>query len=243
MIEQTRDGDVVTLELQRPERRNALDTALCVALRDAIVSAVAADARVIVITGQGSSFCAGADLEGDQFPEEFPEALESMLRAIEAAPIPVVAAVNGPAVGAGTQLAIASDLRVVADGAIFEIPSTRLGIAVNNWTIKRLASLAGGSVARTILLGGERLDADRAYASGLANKRGDLAIAQQWASSITELAPLALRHLKLVFNDDGTRDEPTPEQWSAFGAAWTSEDMKEARRARNEKRKPKFTGR
>ncbi|MCC8929250.1 enoyl-CoA hydratase [Rhodococcus sp. BGS-1C] len=243
MIEQTRDGDVVTLELQRPERRNALDTALCVALRDAIVSAVAADARVIVITGQGSSFCAGADLEGDQFPEEFPEALESMLRAIEAAPIPVVAAVNGPAVGAGTQLAIASDLRVVADGAFFEIPSTRLGIAVNNWTIKRLASLAGGSVARTILLGGERLDADRAYASGLANKRGDLAIAQQWASSITELAPLALRHLKLVFNDDGTRDEPTPEQWSAFGAAWTSEDMKEARRARNEKRKPKFTGR
>ena len=239
MIEQTRDGDVVTLELQRPERRNALDTALCVALRDAIVSAVAADARVIVITGQGSSFCAGADLEGDQFPEEFPEALESMLRAIEAAPIPVVAAVNGPAVGAGTQLAIASDLRVVADGAFFEIPSTRLGIAVNNWTIKRLASLAGGSVARTILLGGERLDADRAYASGLANKRGDLAIAQQWASSITELAPLALRHLKLVFN----RDEPTPEQWSAFGAAWTSEDMKEARRARNEKRKPKFTGR
>jgi len=243
MIEQTRDGDVVTLELQRPERRNALDTALCVALRDAIVSAVAADARVIVITGQGSSFCAGADLEGDQFPEEFPEALESMLRAIEAAPIPVVAAVNGPAVGAGTQLAIASDLRVVADGAFFEIPSTRLGIAVNNWTIKRLASLAGGSVARTILLGGERLDADRAYASGLANKRGDLAIAQQWASSITELAPLALRHLKLVFNDDGTRDEPTPEQWSAFGAAWTSEDMKEAGRARNEKRKPKFTGR
>ena len=81
MIEQTRDGDVVTLELQRPERRNALDTALCVALRDAIVSAVAADARVIVITGQGSSFCAGADLEGDQFPEEFPEALEALATA------------------------------------------------------------------------------------------------------------------------------------------------------------------
>lgn len=243
MIGQTRDGDVVTLELQRPERRNALNTELCVALREGIENAVAADARVIVITGQGSSFCAGADLGGDDFPEEFPESLERLLRAVDGAPIPIVAAINGPAVGAGTQLAIASDLRVVADGAFFEIPSTRLGIAVNNWTIKRLASLAGGSVARTILMGGERLDADRAYASGLANKRGDLAVAQEWASAITELAPLALRHLKLVFNDDGTQDEPTTEQWVAFGAAWTSEDMKEARLARKEKRKPKFLGR
>ncbi|AYJ48631.1 enoyl-CoA hydratase [Rhodococcus sp. P1Y] len=243
MIGQTRDGDVVTLELQRPERRNALNTELCVALREGIENAVAADARVIVITGQGSSFCAGADLGGDDFPEEFPESLERLLRAVDGAPIPIVAAINGPAVGAGTQLAIASDLRVVADGAFFEIPSTRLGIAVNNWTIKRLASLAGGSVARTILMGGERLDADRAYASGLANKRGDLAVAQEWASAITELAPLALRHLKLVFNDDGTQDEPTTEQWVAFGAAWTSEDMKEARLARKEKRKPKFMGR
>lgn len=243
MIGQTRDGDVVTLELQRPERRNALNTELCVALREGIENAVAADARVIVITGQGSSFCAGADLGGDDFPEEFPESLERLLRAVDGAPIPIVAAINGPAVGAGTQLAIASDLRVVADGAFFEIPSTRLGIAVNNWTIKRLASLAGGSVARTILMGGERLDADHAYASGLANKRGDLAVAQEWASAITELAPLALRHLKLVFNDDGTQDEPTTEQWVAFGAAWTSEDMKEARLARKEKRKPKFLGR
>ncbi|MFC8178537.1 MULTISPECIES: enoyl-CoA hydratase [Nocardiaceae] len=243
MIGQTRDGDVVTLELQRPERRNALNTQLCVALREGIEKAVADDARVIVITGQGTSFCAGADLDGDDFAKAFPEALESLLRAVDGAPVPVIAAINGPAVGAGTQLAIASDLRVVADGAFFEIPSTRLGIAVNNWTIKRLASLAGGSVARTILMGGERLDADRAYTSGLANKRGDLAVAMEWASAITELAPLALKHLKLVFNDDGTHDEPTREQWDAFGAAWTSEDMKEARRARTEKRKPKFQGR
>ncbi|WP_072805336.1 enoyl-CoA hydratase [Rhodococcoides yunnanense] len=243
MIGQTRDGDVVTLELRRPERRNALNTELCTALRRGIEEAIVADARVVVLTGQGSSFCAGADLSGDSFAEEFPEALELLLRAVDGAPIPVIAAVNGPAVGAGTQLAIASDLRVVADGAFFEIPSTRLGIAVNNWTIKRLATLAGGSVARTILMGGERLDADRAYASGLANKRGDLALAQEWAASITQLAPLALRHLKLVFNDDGTHDEPTATQWAAFGAAWTSEDMKEARRARNEKRAPKFQGR
>ncbi|RRQ28145.1 enoyl-CoA hydratase [Rhodococcus sp. Eu-32] len=243
MIGQTRDGAVVTLELQRPERRNALNTELCTALRAGIEDAVATDARVVVITGQGSSFCAGADLSGDDFAADFPRALELLLRSVDGAPIPIVAAVNGPAVGAGTQLAIASDLRVVADGAYFEIPSTRLGIAVNNWTIKRLASLAGSSAARTILMGGERLDAERAFYSGLANKRGDLADAQEWAASITELAPLALRHLKLVFNDDGTHEEATQEQLEAFGAAWTSEDMKEARRARKEKRAPKFQGR
>ncbi len=242
MIGQTRDGHVVILEIQRPERRNALDTGQCNALREAVEKAVDEDARVIVITGQGSSFCAGADLGGSSFADEFPEALQKLLMAVDKAPVPIIAAINGPAVGAGTQLSIACDLRVVADGAFFEIPSTRLGIAVNNWTIKRLSSLAGGSFARTILMGGERLDADRAYISGLANKRGDLAVALEWAVSITELAPLALKHLKLVFNDDGTHDEPTPEQAAAFGAAWTSEDAKEARLARNEKRQPKFLG-
>ncbi|RZL73521.1 MAG: enoyl-CoA hydratase, partial [Rhodococcus sp. (in: high G+C Gram-positive bacteria)] len=153
-----------------------------------------------------------------------------------------VAAINGPAVGAGTQLAIACDLRVVAPEAFFEIPSTRLGIAVSNWTIKRLAALAGGGVARTILLGGERVHADQAYTCGLANKLGDRDVAVQWAHSITALAPLALRHLKLVFNDDGAHDDPTPAQRAAFEAAWSSADMKEARRARAEKRAPKFVG-
>lgn len=242
MIGHSRDGDVVILELQRPQRRNALDTELCTEVRVGIEEAVADDARVVVVTGQGTSFCAGADLSGDSFPDTFPEALNSMLRSIEVAPIPVIAAINGPAVGAGTQLAIACDLRVVAPEGFFEIPSTRLGLAVNNWTIKRLASLAGGSVARTILLGGERLPADQAFTSGLANKLGGLDVALAWAQSITELAPLALRHLKLVFDDDGTHDDATAEQLAAFGAAWDSEDMKEARRARSEKRKPKFQG-
>ncbi|OZD01001.1 enoyl-CoA hydratase [Rhodococcus sp. 06-235-1A] len=243
MIGHTRDGDVVTIELQRPDRRNALNSELCLAVHRGIEQAERDGARVVVITGQGTSFCAGADLTGDAFPEHFGQILEEMLIAVESASIPVVAAINGPAVGAGTQLAIACDLRVVASDAFFEIPSTRLGIAVSNWTIRRLASLAGGGVARTILLGGERVHADHAFTCGLANKLGDVDAATQWAQSITELAPLALKHLKLVFNDDGAHDVPTSEQAAAFEAAWSSEDMKEARRARTEKRTPKFVGR
>ncbi|MDV8075052.1 enoyl-CoA hydratase [Rhodococcus sp. IEGM 1370] len=243
MIGLSRDGDVVTLELQRPDRRNALNSELCLAVHRGVEQAERDGARVVVVTGQGTSFCAGADLTGDAFPEHFGRILEEMLTAIQRTSIPVVAAVNGPAVGAGTQLAVACDLRVVAPGSFFEIPSTRLGIAVSNWTIRRLASLAGGGVARTILLGGERVYTEQAFTCGLANKLGDLDVATQWAQSITELAPLALRHLKLVFNDDGAQDVPTPEQVAAFEAAWSSEDMKEARRARSEKRKPKFVGR
>lgn len=242
MIGLSRDGDVVTIELQRPDRRNALNSELCLAVHRGVEQAERDGARVVVITGQGTSFCAGADLTGDAFPEHFGQILEDMLTAVEVASIPVVAAVNGPAVGAGTQLAIACDLRVVAPSSFFEIPSTRLGIAVSNWTIRRLAALAGGGVARTILLGGERVHADQAYTCGLANKLGDRDVATQWAKSICELAPLALKHLKLVFNDDRIHDHPTPEQAAAFEAAWSSEDMKEARRARAEKRKPKFVG-
>ncbi|MFI8567412.1 enoyl-CoA hydratase [Rhodococcus sp. NPDC078407] len=243
MIGLSRDGDVVTLELQRPERRNALNSELCLAVQRGIEQAERDGARVVVITGEGTVFCAGADLTGDAFPEHFGQTLEDMLFAVESASIPVVAAINGPAVGAGTQLAIACDLRVVASDAFFEIPSTRLGLAVSNWTIKRLAALAGGGVARTILLGGERVYPEQAYTSGLANKLGDVGAADEWAHSITALAPLALKHLKLVFNDDGAHDVPTPEQHAAFEAAWSSEDMKEARRARTEKRAPKFVGR
>lgn len=242
MIGTTRDGDVVILELQRPDRRNALNTELCLAVRRGVEEAERDGARVIVITGQGSSFCAGADLSGDAFPDSFGQILEEMLTAVESASVPVIAAINGPAVGAGTQLAIACDLRVLAPEGFFEIPSTRLGLAVSNWTIKRLASLAGGGVARTILLGGERVYPEQAFTSGLANKLGGPDVALQWARSITELAPLALRHLKLVFADDGAHQPATQKQLDASIAAWQSEDMREARRARAEKRKPTFKG-
>ncbi|KQU06801.1 enoyl-CoA hydratase [Rhodococcus sp. Leaf7] len=238
----TRNGAVLTVELQRPERRNALNTALCTEVREAVEGAEADGVRVVVITGEGTSFCAGADLSGESIAEEFPDALLSMNRALQTVSIPVIAAVNGPAVGAGTQLAIAADLRVVDSGAFFAIPSTRLAIAVDSWTVKRLASLAGGGPARTVLMGAEQIGAEQAFTCGLANKLGDLDTALAWAEEIAQLAPLSLRHLKLVFNDDGTRSEPDAAQNEAFAAAWASNDAVEARRARSEKRPPVFLG-
>ncbi|SUA76254.1 Probable enoyl-CoA hydratase echA6 [Nocardia otitidiscaviarum] len=241
MLGVSRDGEVVTIELQRPERRNALNLELVGRLRVAVQEA-AADARVIVLTGQGPIFSAGADLDG-VYSDEFLDGLMGMLRTIESVPVPVIAAINGGALGAGVQLALASDLRVLSPDSYIAIPAAKLGISVDRWTVRRLASLIGSGPARTMLLGAEPIPAADAYGFGFANRLGTLADAQAWAKSIAELAPLSLRHMKLVFNDDGTREADTIEQREALRAAWTSEDAQEARLARQEKRTARFTGR
>ncbi|WP_067819672.1 enoyl-CoA hydratase [Nocardia inohanensis] len=241
MLGVSRDGEVVTIELQRPERRNALNGELVAQLRAAIEEA-AATARVIVLTGQGPLFSAGADLDG-VYSQEFLDSLFAMLHVIETVPVPVIAAINGGAVGGGVQLAMASDLRVMTEDSFIAIPAAKLGISVDRWTIKRLVTMIGSSPARTILMGVERISAQDAYNFGFANKIGTLADAQAWAAQIAELAPLSLRHMKLVLNEDGTREAGTQEQAQALAAAWTSADAAEARLARQEKRAAKFVGR
>ena len=160
MITQHRDGDVAVIEIDRHERRNALDTAHCHDLRAALTGQALQAARVIVVTGAGSSFCAGADLAA-AYDAAFRDSLYAMLAAVTEVTVPVIAAVNGPAIGAGAQLALACDLRVAAPEATFAIPAARLGIAVNPWTIRRLALLAGTGTAQAMLIGAETLDADR----------------------------------------------------------------------------------
>ena len=240
MLAVSRDGDVVTIELQRPQRRNALNDELVAALRESIGTA-AADARVIVLTGQGSIFSAGADLSG-VYSQDFLDSLRELLRIVETVPVPVIAAINGGALGAGVQLALAADLRVMSPDSYIAVPAAKLGISVDGWTIRRLAALIGGGPARTILMGAESVTASDAYTFGFANRIGTLADAQEWATSIAQLAPLSLRHLKLVLNDDGTRVEGTVEQRDALEAAWRSDDAEEARLAREQKRAAKFVG-
>ncbi|WP_327148511.1 enoyl-CoA hydratase [Nocardia sp. NBC_01329] len=240
MLGVSRDGDVVTIELQREERRNALNLDLVTQLREALSNA-RRGSRVIVLTGRGPVFSAGADLDG-VYSTEFLDALLDMLHEVEAMPVPVIAALNGPALGAGVQLAMAADLRVMAQESYLAIPAAKLGISVDRWTTRRLVSLIGGGPARTVLLGAEPISASDAYDFGFANRIGTLADAQGWAKSIAELAPLSLRHLKLELNDDGTREPANNEQQAALEAAWSSADAEEGRQARQEKRPAKFVG-
>ncbi len=239
MLGATTDGNVVVLELQRQDRRNALNLELCREIHAGVDQAVDDGARAIVITGQGTAFCAGADLGGVYGPE-FLEGLYGMLGRLTKVSVPLIAAVNGPAIGAGTQLAMACDLRVADTTAKFAVPTARNGMAVDAWTIRTLAALAGGGTARRLMLAAETLDAEAALAVGLADRSGTLADAVAWAHEIAELAPLALAHNKLVLNGS-TADDAAIE--ASFAAVWASDDVREAAAARDEKRTPTFRGR
>lgn len=242
MIGVTRQDHVTTLELQRPERRNALNSELVESLRVAIEEAAADDVRAIVLTGQGTVFCAGADLSGDAFAADYPERLIALNYAIDKAPMPVIGAINGPAIGAGLQLAMICDLRVVAPEAFFQFPTSKYGLALDNWSIRRLSSLAGYGRARAMLLTAEKLTAETAFQTGMANRLGTLADAQAWAAEIAGLAPLALQHAKRVLNDDGAYEDQSPAHKDLFEKAWSSQDVIEAQVARIEKRPAKFQG-
>lgn len=243
MISVTRDGHVMTLEMQRPERRNALNAELVDGLRDAIEKAAAEDVRVVILTGGGHVFSSGADLSGGQgVADELPDKARALNLAIDSAPIPVIGAVNGPAIGAGVILSMICDLRVVAPEAYFQFPVAKYGIALDNWSIRRLTSLVGAGRARGMLLAAERLTADAALQTGMANRIGTLADAQAWAQEIAGYAPLALHHAKRVLNDDGAYEDPWPAHQELFDRAWASQDIIEAQVARIEKRPPNFRG-
>ncbi|OMB99805.1 enoyl-CoA hydratase [Mycobacterium sp. NS-7484] len=242
MIGVSRDGNVLTLELQREERRNALNCELVDSLREAVENAASEDVRAIVLTGAGTVFSAGADLSGDAFAAELPDKALALNLAIDKTPVPVIGAINGPAIGAGVILAMICDLRVVAPDAYFQFPVAKYGLALDNWSIRRLTSLVGYGRARGMLLAAEKLSADTALQTGMANRLGTLADAQKWAGEIAGFAPLALQHAKRVLNDDGAYEEPWPAHKELFDKAWASPDVIEAQVARVEKRPPNFTG-
>lgn len=241
MINVAVQGRVGVVELDRPERRNALDTAQCKRLMDAVATVVDEGVRAVVLTGAGPAFCAGADF-GEVYDDGFRDALAGAVQAVADAPVPTIAAVNGPAIGGGTQLAIACDLRVADPSAVFAVPTAKLGLAVDPWTVRRLAQLAGGATARALLLGCERVDAPLAHSRGLADRVGDRAAALAWATEIAGLAPLTLTYNELVLDRaDLALDDPRLVH--AYEACWSSADREEGRAARLERRAPDFTGR
>lgn len=233
-------GPVAILTLDRPERRNALNVELCDMLGEVIREKASRGVRAAVITGEGSSFCSGADLDA-VYGDAFLTSLYGLFEKITSTPMPVVAAINGPAIGAGTQLALACDLRVADHRAVFGVPTARNGLAVDPWTIRRLAELAGGGVARRLLIGAGQIDRAEAVTAGLVDRAGDLDDAIAWASEIASLAPMSLAYSKKVLNNpDVPIDDPALVE--DFQACFSSEDVAEGRAARAEKRIPVFKG-
>ncbi|MDQ3962309.1 MAG: enoyl-CoA hydratase/isomerase family protein [Actinomycetota bacterium] len=172
-----RDGNVTTLTIARPERRNALDAATAEALALAIEEA-GASARAVIVTGDGDAFCAGGDLEElERWSELDPEAIASalygsfqrMIRGIRSAGAVFIAAVNGAAVGAGMDLALACDLRVAAEKARFGQVWVRLGVIPGTGGAWLTQELVGRTKAAELLLTGDLITASEALDIGLVN--------------------------------------------------------------------------
>jgi enoyl-CoA hydratase len=245
-------GHVGIATIDRQERRNALNGEMCDQLRGFLEES--GELRAIVLTGAGTAFCAGADLvsrfatEGDATTDTFRPAFELVLDAIVAHPAPVVAAINGPAIGAGMQLAVACDVRIAALGARLAIPGGKLGIHLSARNIWRLAHLVGQGTARDFLLAGRTVEAEEALRLGLVQyvDNDALGAALALAGEIAASAPMTVRGHKLSLNlvaeanwlGAAARNQIAEREAAAFA----SDDLQEGLAAFAEKRTPNFKG-
>jgi enoyl-CoA hydratase len=243
MVHDERRGPLSVITLDRPDRRNALDLATLHELRDAVDAAIADPAiRVLVLRGSEGHFCAGADLTGVE-DDDFVQTLSMVLSRLRSARFPTLAAVDGAALGAGTQLAVACDLRVATDDAQFGIPAGKLGLMVDQWTVQRMVDACGQGPARAMLLAADVLSGRRAFELGLVQRLGSPTMGLEWAHHIATLAPLTIVGHKIGLNQtERLRPDMSPEYRAAFDAAWSSRDLQEGLASFRERRSPTFRG-
>jgi enoyl-CoA hydratase len=236
-------------------RRNAISMALLRELSEHLARAGSDRAlRAVILTGAGDkAFCAGADLKerarmsADEV-HRFHEALRGALRAIEGAPQPFVAALNGAALGGGLELALACDLRVAADTAQLGLPEVSLGIIPGGGGTQRLARLVGVAHAKDLVLTARRISAAEALSMGLVTRLAPpqrlLDEALETAAQLARNAPVSLRQAKRAI--DGGFHLPLEEalelEHRLYQDCLGTRDRTEALRAFAEKRPPVFTG-
>ncbi|CAK9782588.1 ClpP/crotonase [Cutaneotrichosporon oleaginosum] len=247
------DG-IQVLVLNRPDARNALSRQMVDELRDYISRLSAGNARVAILHSLGPVFCAGADLrerKGMSQPEvaRFLDDLNAMVCELEALPIPTVAAVPGPALGGGTELALGCDLRTGQKETSFALPETKLGIIPGAGGTQRMTHLLGKSKAMELIFTGRRVSADEAVRLGLIDvmaKDGQSAL--EAAIDLSKLmltsAPLSLRAAKQAIKSaPGTPiEQGIKNERAAYNTLLETEDRLEGLRAFAEKRKPVFQG-
>lgn len=237
--------------LNRPDAMNALDTKMFQELGDALIG-LGKDNRtkVIIITG-GKNFCAGADI--NELKEMHPVEAEVFSRLghnvfdlLENTGKPVVAAINGYALGGGCELALACDIRIAGDNAKFGQPEVNLGLIPGFGATQRLTRLVGIGWAKELILSGRTIDVIEAESIGLVNSVVDddkvMDKAEEMAKALAQKSPLAIKMAKNLINKNLDIKKGLEVETISFSECFASEDHVEGINAFLEKRKPKFKG-
>ena len=248
-------GEVAVLTIDRQDKLNALDPTVVEEIGQSLLELEAEGPRAIIVTGAGEkSFVAGADIGvmSSMSPVEakrFAEISNAAMALLDRSPIPSIAAVNGFALGGGCEIALACDIRVAAENALFGFPEVSLGILPGMGGTQRLPRLLGPALAKELIFTGRRLDAREALAMGLVNRvvpRGEaLNTARELASQIAANGPIAVRHAKAAANRALDVDLISGLEYETdqFALLFSTDDAREGMTAFMERRKPEFQGR
>jgi enoyl-CoA hydratase/carnithine racemase len=243
-------GPVALLTFSNPHKRNALDPPLLDALTEALHALPEKGVRAAVLTAKENYFSSGYDIDAlPDAPEAGPHPLDRALAALAEGPLPVVAALNGPAVGGGCELAVTCDLRVAHDRVTLTMPPVRLGLVYAAAGLRRFVALCGVSHTRELFLTGAPVDAQRALAWGLLDRvcyaEDVVPTALELAEAMARGAPLALQGTRHALSrlEAPLSPEVAAELAELSRRAYVSEDAREARAAFREKRPPQFKGR
>jgi enoyl-CoA hydratase len=249
-------GHAVLLTIDRPSAGNSIDLPTATAFTDAIARiGSVSNVRGVVITGQGERiFCSGGDLKAyasfvtSEDLQHMVSRLGGLLDQLETLPCPVIAAINGQAIGGGAELALACDMRIASSDATIVFPQARLGILPGWNGLERLTSQCGTSTAMRLLMSARRVGAEEALRCGLIDEiapRSAVDAALEFVASLDAAAPLALASIKALVRQSATapRDVARKAITAKLTELWFSADHREAERAFREKRSPVFTGR
>lgn len=247
-VEIQKNGKTAVLTINRPEALNALNSQVLSDLKAALDELKKeADLRCLIITGAGpKSFVAGADIGemstmNPKKGEAFGIAGNKVMSQVASFPCPVIAAVNGYALGGGFELALACDLRLASEKARFAFPETGLGITPGFGGTQRLARLVGPALASELIFTGRTVKADEALAKGMVSQvcapEELLDKAQELADTIAGRAPIAIRQAKKAIRGglDLTLEKGLDYESECFGECFDSEDQKNAMKAFMEK--------